>query len=239
MSVKHRVYSRIYSACVNESLNELSYPAKQAGLNYSIKEGYEGIYVDVNGYTESAIKLYELILEHMVAFSITDTQFEAIKDKIVRDYENFSLSDAHQRPLALPWNDPAPATQLLAISSAHAGERLHRTLQTRLPKLTVIRTTSPLDHHSTWLEIFPGNVSKSKTARWLCGELNLDTRQIATIGNDYNDIDLLEWGAYSYVVGNAPEDLRDQFTPVSRHDDNGFTEAINRWLVHSSGSLPR
>jgi len=97
MSVQHRVYSRIYSACVNESLNELSYPAKQAGLNYSIKEGYEGIYVDVNGYTESAIKLYELILEHMVAFSITDTQFEAIKDKIVRDYENFSLSDAHQQ----------------------------------------------------------------------------------------------------------------------------------------------
>jgi hypothetical protein len=52
-----RVQSRIYSACVRESLNELSYPAKQAGLNYSIREGYEGIFVDVNGYTESALKL--------------------------------------------------------------------------------------------------------------------------------------------------------------------------------------
>ncbi|HIM71160.1 MAG TPA: HAD family phosphatase, partial [Gammaproteobacteria bacterium] len=120
-----------------------------------------------------------------------------------------------------------------------AGERLQRTLQTRLPKLTVIRTTSPLDHHSTWLEIFPGNVSKSKSACWLCGELNLDTRQTVTIGNDYNDIDLLEWGACSYVVGNAPGDLRDQFTPVSSHDDNGFTQAVNRWLVRSSDSLPR
>jgi len=31
----------------------------------------------------------------MVNFSIADNQFEAIKDKVVRDYENFSLSDAH------------------------------------------------------------------------------------------------------------------------------------------------
>ena len=97
MSVQHRVHSRFYSACVNESLNELSYPAKQAGLNYSIREGYEGIYVDVNGYTESSLKLYELMLEHMVAFTITDVQFDALKDKLVRDYENFSLSDAHQQ----------------------------------------------------------------------------------------------------------------------------------------------
>jgi insulysin len=95
MSVEHRVRSRVYSACVRESLNELSYPAKQAGLNYSIREGYEGIFVDVNGYTESAIKLYESMLDHMTNFSITEKQFEAIKDKVVRDYENFSLSDAH------------------------------------------------------------------------------------------------------------------------------------------------
>ena len=191
---------------------------------------------------ESVATLLELALDFMIQAPVPHNHCFAwhANGPPNPDFERrLALYDAHQRPLVLPLNDPTPATQLLAISSAHAGERLQRTLQTRLPKLTVIRTTSPLDHHSTWLEIFPGNVSKSKTARWLCGELNLDTRQIATIGNDYNDIDLLEWGAYSYVVGNAPVDLRDQFTPVSRHDDNGFTAAINRWLVHSSGSLPR
>ena len=97
MSVKHRVYSRLYVACVNESLNELSYPAKLAGLNYSIREGYEGIYIDVNGYKESAMALFELLLDHIVDFSITENKFLAIKDKVVRDYKNFSLSDAHQQ----------------------------------------------------------------------------------------------------------------------------------------------
>jgi insulysin len=97
MSVKHKVYSRLYVACVNESLNELSYPAKQAGLNYSIREGYEGIYIDVNGYKESSMALFELLLDHMVDFSITENKFLAIKDKVVRDYKNFALSDAHQQ----------------------------------------------------------------------------------------------------------------------------------------------
>ena len=48
MNVKHRVYSKIYAACVNESLNEISYPAKQAGLNFSFRDGYEGLYLDVS-----------------------------------------------------------------------------------------------------------------------------------------------------------------------------------------------
>ena len=97
MSVEHRVLTRLYSACVNESMNELSYPARLAGLNYSVREGYEGIFVDIDGYKESAMSLYELILDHMLEFSITENQFDAIKDKVVRDYENFALSDAYMQ----------------------------------------------------------------------------------------------------------------------------------------------
>ena len=121
MSIQHRVYSRLYAACVKESLNELSYPAKQAGLDYNIRDSYEGILLDVNGYKESAMKLYELMLDHMVDFSVTDEQFDAIKDKIVRDYENFALSDAHQQTRELSsdvmfgikytWEDALPVVK--------------------------------------------------------------------------------------------------------------------------------
>ena len=97
MNVKHRVYSKIYSACVNESLNEIGYPAKQAGLNYSFREGYEGFYITISGYSESAISLYTTLLTHMVDFSLTVDQFNAVKDKIIRSYENYPLSDAHQQ----------------------------------------------------------------------------------------------------------------------------------------------
>ena len=97
MNVQHHVYSKIYVQCVNESLNELGYPARQAGLNYSFRDGYEGIYLSVSGYSESAMTLYEMMLEHMLNFSISQEQFNAIKDRTVRNYQNFSLSDAHQQ----------------------------------------------------------------------------------------------------------------------------------------------
>jgi len=126
MNVKHRVYSKIYAACVNESLNEISYPAKQAGLNFSFRDGYEGLYLDVSGYSESAMKLYEMLLSHMVDFSISADQFNAIKDKIVRDYKNFSLSDAHQQTrdkgdgifnhVKYSWKESLPVAEAATLS---------------------------------------------------------------------------------------------------------------------------
>ena len=96
MSLEHRVMLKMYVACVNESLNELAYPAKQAGLNYTLREGYEGLYLTISGYTESAMTLYDIIMSHLVNYQISDDQFNALKDKILRDYQNFPLSDAWQ-----------------------------------------------------------------------------------------------------------------------------------------------
>jgi len=129
MTLKHRVYLKLYSACVNESLNELGYPAKQAGLNYSFREGYEGIFLNVSGYSESAMTLYEMILDHMVDFSITEDQFNGIKDRVVRDYQNFSLSDAHQQTrekgadifnhVKYSWEESLPVAQEATLSDIH------------------------------------------------------------------------------------------------------------------------
>ena len=137
MNVQHRVYSKLYAACVTESLNELGYPAKQAGLNYSFREGYEGIYLNVSGYSESAMMLYEMMLEHMVNFSITEDQFNAIKDKIIRDYQNFALSDAHQQTrekgadifnhVKYSWQESLPVAQAATLADIQAyGNNLYK-----------------------------------------------------------------------------------------------------------------
>ena len=61
-----------------------------------------------------------------------------------------------------------------------------------LPDLTVIRTTSPLDHRSTWIEVFPREVSKSQAAAWLAARHGIRRGDVCAVGNDYNDRDLLE-----------------------------------------------
>jgi hypothetical protein len=126
-----------------------------------------------------------------------------------------------------------PATQLLAVVPARNGTAVLETIRNELLDFNVIQTTSPLDGESTWIEIFPATVSKSQTAAWLAEELRIDKRQIVSVGNDYNDLDLLAWTDCSYVVDNAPADLKNRFTTVASNNNGGVAEAARRWLAEN------
>jgi len=126
-----------------------------------------------------------------------------------------------------------PATQLLAVVPAAGGIAVLDAIRKELVDFNVIQTTSPLDGQSTWIEIFPATVSKSQTAAWLAEELQIDKRQTVSIGNDYNDLDLLEWTASSYVVDNAPADLKYRFTTVASNDNGGVAQAVKKWLAEN------
>lgn len=124
-----------------------------------------------------------------------------------------------------------PATQLLAVVPARNGTAVLDAIRNELADFNVIQTTSPLDGQSTWIEIFPATVSKSQTAAWLAEELQIDKRQTVSIGNDYNDLDLLEWTESSYVVDNAPADLKNRFTTVASNNQGGVAQAVEKWLT--------
>jgi len=100
-------------------------------------------------------------------------------------------------------------------------------IKNELDFVNVIRTTSPHDHQSIWMEVFAPGVSKGSAAEWLCNYLNIPREQSLSIGNDYNDIDLLEWTQHSYVVGNAHGNLTDRFAVTNSNNENGFLTAVN------------
>ena len=130
------------------------------------------------------------------------------------------------------------ATQLLAVVPPDDTRPLIQTLRKALPDLNILQTTSPLDGRSTWIEIFPATVSKSLAAAWLAQAYDLDAGQALSIGNDYNDLDLLEWAGSSFVVANAPPDLTDRFPTVASNDKDGVAEAIHQWLASGSFKQP-
>lgn len=150
-------------------------------------------------------------------------------------HEDFERRLALYRDAAFPLEDPpaefGPASQLVAIADGAAGESILEEVRRRLPHLTVIRTTSPLDGRSLWIEVFPAAVSKGKTAGWLAARLGIAAERTLAVGNDYNDIDLLEWAAAPFVTANAPAPLRRRFPAVAANDDGGVAEAVTRWLA--------
>jgi Cof subfamily protein (haloacid dehalogenase superfamily) len=124
-----------------------------------------------------------------------------------------------------------PATQLLAIVPPAENPTALQIIRKNLTDFNVIQTTSPLDAQSTWIEIFPSNVSKSLAAAWLNAELGLNSQRTLSVGNDYNDLDLLEWAGTCFVVENAPADLKARFPVVASHNASGVSQAVERWLA--------
>jgi hydroxymethylpyrimidine pyrophosphatase-like HAD family hydrolase len=102
-------------------------------------------------------------------------------------------------------------------------------LRRALSGLQVIRTTSPVDGRSIWVEFFPQGVSKASGCAWLADRLGLGQADVYALGNDYNDLHMLEWAGHAAVVANAASDLREQFAVVSSHDEDGLTSACTRW----------
>ncbi len=127
-------------------------------------------------------------------------------------------------------SDFGEASQFLAVVPHDRTRDALREVRNGLPGLSVIHSTSPLDHESTWIEIFHPDVSKGKTAHWLATELGVNPLDTVAIGNDYNDLDLLEWAAHGFVVANAPLDMKSRFKQVVSNDHGGVAEVVGRWL---------
>jgi len=120
------------------------------------------------------------------------------------------------------------ACQLLAILPNK--EDWFEELKNKFDDIKIIRATSPLDHESIWMEIFPLHISKGHGCEWLCKKLGLKAEDSFVIGNDYNDIDLLEWGKHSYVVDNAPKELKDKYKTTENVIRDGFAIAVEETL---------
>ena len=150
-------------------------------------------------------------------------------DRRIELYRQFAI------PLGDGSGDFGPATQLLAVVPPGDAGSLLDNIRAAMTDFNVIQTTSPLDGKSTWIEIFPATVSKSQTAAWLAKTLGIDENSIVAVGNDYNDLDLLQWSPSSYVVANAPIDMKSRFACVASNNNGGVAEAAERWIKERYG----
>ncbi len=133
-------------------------------------------------------------------------------------------------------DDFSHASQLLAIVPENIS--LLETIKNKLKNLRVVRTTSPLDGESMWIEIFPSNVSKGHAIEWLCGRLDIEKTGTMGVGNDYNDIDLLDFVHYPFAVANAPFQLKQLYGSCRSNNEGGFSDAVSRVFVQGSSPRP-
>jgi HAD superfamily hydrolase (TIGR01484 family) len=131
---------------------------------------------------------------------------------------------------------PREATQLLAIVARERGEAEYLAVRRELEGLSVVRSTSPLDHSSVWIEIFAPEVSKGQAVARLAARHSVVAADVLAVGNDYNDEDMLAWAGRGILVEGAPEPLRARFAAVGSNNAAGFSEAVSLWSSERSSS---
>lgn len=100
----------------------------------------------------------------------------------------------------------------------------------RFKDISIIRTSSPLDADWLWMEIFPKGISKAHGIAEICRKNGIDRSETLGIGNDFNDMEMLDFTHLSYVVHNSPDELKERFLISLPHHENGFSFAVKKHL---------
>ncbi|MDR3598378.1 Cof-type HAD-IIB family hydrolase [Clostridium sp.] len=85
----------------------------------------------------------------------------------------------------------------------------------------------------TYLEIMPNKASKTSAINCLQKEFNIeDKSQIIAMGDNYNDIDMIEYAGLGIAMGNAPEDVKKHADYVTlTNDEDGVAEALKKYVL--------
>ena len=180
----------------------------------------------------------KLDLNFMLHGPVPDNHFCICRRGGEFDHKDFDHRLSNYREFAHPYDEHEVilkkwnyrASLIVCSVPFQEGEPLYYKLKEVLPKLHIVRNTSPLDPNYHWVEILPLGVSKASGCQWLLEHLNRPTERNLGVGNDFNDVDLLEWVDAAFVVENAPKELLDKYKVVSDHKNSGFSHAVERFL---------
>ncbi len=70
-----------------------------------------------------------------------------------------------------------------------------------------VRTEYPARDLSI-LDLLPRGVSKGWALQRLAVRLGIDRKETLAIGDNWNDVDMLEWAGQAFMMGNAAQELR-------------------------------
>ena len=142
-------------------------------------------------------------------------------------YYRNELYSQYAKPLENPEAEFGEACQFLIISKNNSG--VHEKIKQMFPGHHVERTTSPLDGESIWTEIFPMGISKGSGSLFLTNKINIPLSNIMAVGNDYNDITLLDWAENSFIVSGSSDELCEKYEVVGDDEHTGLCDAVCRF----------
>ena len=94
-ALESAVLKSIYVDAINEMINEVTYDASLAGLEFSLSENLEGITVSVSGYGHSAGNLLDYMVTQLPNLDLPEDRFQAMMDLQIRSLSSADRQEAY------------------------------------------------------------------------------------------------------------------------------------------------
>ena len=95
-----------------------------------------------------------------------------------------------------------------------------------------VSLTEYLPRAFSLLDITAPDATKGRALEWRARELGLTRDQVMAVGDNFNDVDMLDAAGVAVIMGNAVPELRRPGWHVTGHqNDAGLAEAIRRFAL--------
>ncbi len=145
-------------------------------------------------------------------------------------YFSFHNSFSEQLPTDREMQNGLCQFMLIIPENEKQFEKLKAEIELQSGEIRVIRSSSPVTKGYIWVEVFHRDVSKGHGVGHLCNLLGVRQSETIGIGNDYNDLDLLHYTAYSFLTENAPNEIKGEFSMVPSNENDAFASAVKPLL---------
>lgn len=166
-------------------------------------------------------------IEYTVHHPIPDNHifFHSVSPDPHPDFERYiDFNQVH----AIPEENKLSSEDYSQILAFVPDMEIFEEIKSYFKDVKTIRATSPIDGESIWMECFHKDVSKANGVIWICNQLHINPSDVVAIGNDYNDLDMLQHFTSTYVVDNAPMDLKGKFSVIN----DVYNAPLAHWHQH-------
>ena len=143
-------------------------------------------------------------------------------DPRVRREENIVKANSIEGS-ALSLDPSAKVGKILLMCNPDKILDIEQAMKAAFPSMSIARSSDIL------IEIMQGGITKSTGVTELCRLWNIPMEDTIAFGDHYNDLEMLETVALPFLMGNAPEELKERFENVTAsNNDEGIYKALLR-----------
>ncbi|MDR3763570.1 MAG: HAD family hydrolase [Acidobacteriota bacterium] len=126
--------------------------------------------------------------------------------------------------------DPIQAMYCGTVARMAQAQKHLKSNKALLAKISALKTEY-MERDLCMLDILTHGCTKGAALRRLTHDRGIEPDEVMAIGDNYNDIEMLEFAGYSFIMGNACEELRERgWNTTLSNNENGVAAAIDAVL---------